>query len=262
MIDLIYCAAGNKVLAEIAIGAGWLYGGRLPDPVYFQPYFADQEYEAPNRTGYMSALEHYRPNIATVIDWEEPDQLPNVLSWAEEAAQWVQETVVIIPKVHGGVRQLPRRIGGKTVRLGYSVPTSYGGTEVQAWEFTGWGVHLLGGSPHEQMRLTQYFNVESADTNYHMKLANEHCQFWQPGTARYAANRFFPQLVEAEGEKWNGGGKKSGANIEAFRRSSIAIAQAWRGEPVTLWGMDQPLRKSVKKVVEIPNNQLPLFDYR
>ncbi len=70
----------------------------------------------------------------------------------------------------------------------------------------------------------------------------------------------FMQLVEAEGEKWNGGGKKSGANIEAFRRSSIAIAQAWRGEPITLWGMDQPLRKSTKKVVEISKDQLSLFE--
>lgn len=244
MIDIIYCAAGNKRYAQIAIDEGWLYGGRLPASIYHPPYFTDQEYKNPDRVAYMKALAQHRPKIATVLDWEHDEQLPEILSWAEQAAEYVQESIILIPKVRGGIKRLPRRIGGKDVRLGYSVPTSYGATDVAYSEFTGWDVHLLGGAPHVQMRIARKHikGVVSADTNYFQKLANKNCQFWQPGSASYAQNRYFPKLVESDGQKWGDGGKKAGANYEAFRRSCIAIRQAWRGEPITLWGNTDQLR--------------------
>ena len=65
--------------------------------------------------------------------------------------------------------------------LGYSVPTRYGGTEVASWEFAGWPVHLLGGSPHTQMGLAHYLNVVSADGNYHQLMASRYCEVWKGG---------------------------------------------------------------------------------
>lgn len=243
MIDLIYCASGNKQYAQIAIDSGWKYGGRLPAKIYYPPYFTDQDYNAPNRTGYMQSLATYHPHLATVLDCLEESQYSEMMSWAEEAAQFVQ-TVILIPKVRGIIKRLPRHINGKDIRLGYSVATSYGRTEVPFTEFDGWDVHLLGGAPHVQMRLARNHlkGTVSADTNYHQKLANQHCQYWQPGTATFARNRYFPRLDELNGEKWGDGTNKAGANYEAFRRSCLAIIQAWRGEPITLWGVnpDQP----------------------
>jgi hypothetical protein len=222
MIDLIYCGGGNKRFYEIATEAGFKYGARLPETVYGPLDFADQEWRDPNRAGYMAAVAAHKPNMASVIDWEHDDQLPDVLSWAEEIAQWVQ-VVMIIPKVIGGIARLPRVIGGKPVRLGYSVPTAYAGTPVPTWEFAGWPVHLLGGSPHAQMALAHYMDVRSVDGNMHQKLATSWCMFWVPGTARYASNRWWPTLREADGERWEGDGP-----YEAFRRSCDHIAAAWR----------------------------------
>lgn len=147
-MELIYCAGGNIKFAQIALPAGFLYGARLPSTVYYPLHFADQDWRRPNRQQYMAALAEQRPHIASVLDLESADQLNEVLSWAEEAAQWVA-VVVIIPKAFGAIQCLPRRIAGAEVRLGYSVPTSYGGTAVPIWEFEGWPVHLLGGSPLE-----------------------------------------------------------------------------------------------------------------
>ena len=49
------------------------------------------------------------------------------------------------PYAFGGIARVPEQIGGKAVRLGYSVPTKFGGTEVPLWEFGQRPVHLLGG---------------------------------------------------------------------------------------------------------------------
>lgn len=102
--------------------------------------------------------------MATVLDWYRMEQLPDVLGWAEDIAPFVS-VIVIIPKVPGEVHRLPRDVGGKQVRLGYSVPTTYGGTEVPLYEFAGWPVHLLGGDPARQMALARVLDVRSADGN-------------------------------------------------------------------------------------------------
>jgi hypothetical protein len=230
-MELIYCAAGNRRFAEIATSHGFLYGAQLPGTVYADVapfYFADQDWKEPNRDKYMSALAQHRPHMATVLDWEREEQLPEVLDWAEEAAQYVS-IVTIIPKVFGGIARLPRSIGGAEVRLGYSVPTRYGGTQVPIWEFGGWPVHLLGGSPHAQMRLLPYLTVVSADGNYAQRMATRHCKFWVPGSARkYASNRWWPALLEADGKKWGEGRDDDDAPYEAFRRSCKNIMDAWR----------------------------------
>lgn len=219
---LIYCAGKNPRFDQIALRSGFELGAQLPTTQYHDSLaFADQDWKNPDLSRYGAELKKYRPAMATVLDWERVEQLPEVLEWAEEVARWVEQ-VLIIPKVIGGIDQLPRRIGGTPVVLAYSVPTRYGGTPVPAWEFVGWPVHLLGGSPHRQMEIAHYLNVMSVDGNMHNKMATR-CQFWVPGTARGARNRWWPMLNETDGWRW---GKD--AIYEAFRRSCENIKTAWQ----------------------------------
>jgi hypothetical protein len=217
-MDLIFCGGKNQKFAEIAISAGFRYGAQLPCTTYAPVYFADQNWKSPDRTAYMAALGKHRPFMASVIDWERIEQRAEVLSWAEEAAQFVS-VVMIIPKV-SGIPTLPRRIGSTEVRLGYSVPTKHGGTSLHLAEFFGWGVHLLGGSPGSQMRLARYMDVKSADGNMAMKMANRGL-YWVPGKRTFS-NKWV-SLLETDGARWNGDG-----NYEAFRRSCKNIMTAWR----------------------------------
>ena len=173
--DLIYCA-DNAKYGQIATECGHLSGTQLPNKVYLPPYFADQDWKHPNRAAYLGMLRTHKPRLATVLDWEREEQLSEVLGWAEDAAAFA-DCVILIPKVHGGVARLPRAIGGKPVRLGYSVPTKYAGTDLFLSEFIGWPVHLLGGSPKNQMKLARYLDVKSTDGNYiHHKIV--HGQFF------------------------------------------------------------------------------------
>lgn len=218
---LIYCADGNKRYAQIAIDAGYKYGARLPARgLYFAPWFADQDWKNPDRERYMSELAKHRPHMATVLDWEHEGQLSEVLGWAEDAAQYI-EIVVIIPKVHGGVERLPSIIAGKEVRLGYSVPTAYGGTELMVNEFFGWPVHLLGGSPGKQKEISHYLDVRSVDGNMHLKQANTRGLFWVPGKSPFA--NCWRSIQEADGKRWSGK-----AQYEAFRRSCENIREFWK----------------------------------
>jgi hypothetical protein len=218
---LIYCADGNARLAQIAIDAGFRYGAQLPNTIYHPPYFVDQDWRAPDRQAYMAALAEYRPAMASVLDLEREEQLSEVLSWAEEAAQFVQR-VVIIPKAFGVISHLPGRIGDAGVVLGYSVPTRFAGTQVPVWEFWGWPVHLLGGAPQTQMMLACYLNVVSVDGNYAAKMALLFGQFWTQGDARRANNRYWPRLDEV------GDPVDDDVPYEAFRRSCQNIMAAWR----------------------------------
>lgn len=197
MIDLIICASNNKRLAALVVKHGFLYGARLPGQVSQPLYFGDQDWKRPNRGVYMRALERHRPHLATVLDLERPAQLAEVLSWAEEASQYVQE-VVIIPKYEGAIRHLPHEINGKRVRLAYSVPTKYGGTSVPVAEFAGWPVHLLGGKPQAQMALVSQMDVVSADGNVLLKAASYKNLYdgerWVR-LAKYAGHREGPDLM-------------------------------------------------------------------
>lgn len=180
MSTLIYCADGNKRFMQIACDAGFMAGAQLPNKVYHNLYFADQNWKKPNMDRYIAALKKERPALATVIDIEREEQLAEALNWAESAAPHITEAVILIPKVCGIIPQIPEVIGGRPVRLGYSVPTTHGGTPVPVWEFRGRPIHLLGGSPDMQLYLRRYLKVESADGNYMQKMALKG-KFWHGG---------------------------------------------------------------------------------
>jgi hypothetical protein len=225
VIDLIFCGGGNRRFMEIATAAGFRYGARLPDTIYGPLYFADQDWRRPDRAAYMAALAQHRPHMASVLDLERADQLGEVLSWAEDAAQFV-DVVMLIPKVFGIIPRIPRRVGSADVRLGYSVPTKHGGTDLPVWEFAGWPVHLLGGSPHAQRRLAHYLSVASADGNMMMKMANHYGAFYDP--AKRMRRGYWPTLADYDGQAWGDGGKDADAPYEAFRRSCENIMWAWQ----------------------------------
>lgn len=220
MVELIYCADGNPRFAKIAIEQGFTYGAQLPNSVAFKPQFIDQNWKEPDRVAYMRALAKYKPRLASVLDWEREEQLHEVLEWAEEAAYYVSEAVIIIPKVMGGIPHIPETIGGKAVRLGYSVPTSFAGTELPLWEFTRRSVHLLGGSPNKQLELTRYLNVSSADGNYSQLMAVRYGQFFACNAMARVSKPQWPKLHEVH---------KVDCDVpyHAFRLSCINIRAAW-----------------------------------
>jgi hypothetical protein len=214
--QLIYCADRNRTFARAAVEAGWLYGARLPAPVYERVDFADQDWKDPDLARYLAAIRRHRPATATVLDWERDEQWPDVLAWAEAVAPFVGR-IVVIPKVSGRVREVPEAIGGRPVVLGFSVPTSYGGTPCGVWEFGDRPVHLLGGSPHRQRELARYLNVVSADGNMIAQQARK--------------GRFWSRTRNHKGHWWQlrdaGDHRAEGVPLACFRRSLAIVKDYW-----------------------------------
>ena len=168
-MELIYSDATNKRFSDIALKHNFKLGARLPATVYYDDlYFADQDWHKPNKSKYIESVKKYRPHKATVKDLEQWRDLCVTLDWSRAIAKYVHE-IIIIPKVTGIIKHLPRKIDNTQVTLGYSVPSAYGATNVPIWEFRGWDIHLLGGGPGKQIELFMYLdnigNVVSLDTN-------------------------------------------------------------------------------------------------
>lgn len=174
----------------------------------------------------MRALAKHRPVLASVLDWERPEQEAEVLDWAAEAAQYA-DMVMIIPKVCNTVDRIPTVIGSTPVVVGYSVVTRYGGTPVPLWELAGRRVHLLGGGPHQQIRLWRYLHpiadVVSVDGNQLRQGALRGC-VWVPGTGpQHASNRWWPTLRNLGLPEIG-----SNAHLLAFHWSCINVQNAWQ----------------------------------
>lgn len=259
--ELIYCAGGAPHFSKIAVRHGYTYGACLPSTTYYPVQFADQDFKkyqkaTPERriklrANYMAALKNHRPRFASVLDWQYDEQLPEILSWAEEAAEFAGE-IILIPKVMGGISKLPRSVRGKPVRLGYSTPSTTGSTELPLWEFAGWPVHILGGSPQAQMKLTRYFDdVRSVDGNYAQNMAVHFNQYFTPGVARHAKNRYWPMLSET-----SNGFIDHNAYHAAFELSCINIRAAWAGKPYYIRYASTDDIPAVKKIADSYKKEL------
>jgi hypothetical protein len=97
------------------------------------------------------------------------------LDFAEELSQYA-ENVIVIPK-YDCLDKIPDKF-----MLGYSVPTSHGGTPLPVEAFRGRRVHLLGGSWADQLAYWAHLQDEvvSMDNNHVMLIASKYGCFVLP----------------------------------------------------------------------------------
>lgn len=223
-VKLIYCGVGNEKLDSLAVNVGIHYGMQFPakSKPKFPVFFADQNWKKPDKNKYVDWISEYQPKIATVLDIERTNQLDEAMSWGEDISRYV-ESIVLIPKVNGIIKELPREINGKRVLLGYSIPTTHGGTDVPVEEFSGWDVHLLGGNPKKQLNMYDTMagvdgRVVSVDCNYISMKATNFCAVW---TRKLIRNRQWMDLQDIIGRKVEDG------MYTAFTLSCVSFVSAW-----------------------------------
>ncbi len=179
----------------VAVNAGLKYGiqsrkandpcpwvGRAADHAIV---FVDNDWHGYDHEMHSRFVEEWKPKYATTRDLLDEGQchlagvehysLGQVLEWAEELSQWA-EKVIIIPK-YDCIDEIPEEYV-----LGYSIPTSHGGTNLPLDAFRGRPIHLLGGSWTRQLAYLEALgdDVVSLDNNYITKPA-EFGNFCLPG---------------------------------------------------------------------------------
>ena len=219
-MSLIYCAGAGRKSMAVARSCGWLPGLRSDEQCadeHRPVYLLDSHWERYDWPRHVAMARAERPALVVVPDVMTPAGLPLALAQAEEIAPYATVAVVIVPKLPGIAEQIPLCIGGRPVRLAYSVPTRYGGATVAMWEFGRRPVHLLGGSPSNQVKLAHWLNVVSADGNMSGKVSRWGIVFEANGKRRTVA--------DIDGARWPA---DADLPYEALRRSLVNIPALWR----------------------------------
>lgn len=185
MIDLIYTAANNARLLALCEQANWLAGFRsdkYPVASATSIQFIDVRYTSPNFARHLELVKRFRPLYAIVPDLSEQavsrEDVKRALCQAETLAPYCN-TTFIVPKLSGQLELLP-----KDQPIGYSVPSRYGGAHYVLQELAGRQVHLLGGSPHQQLILYRYIScyatIKSVDGNMFQRMSG-YGKYWYRG---------------------------------------------------------------------------------
>lgn len=192
-LDLIFSSNScNWSGALMAYSIGWAPGVISTHIASFRSYrqryprgrelmFIDNEWHGYDHAEHVAAVAEFRPKYATTRDvmtkaqCEESDveflTFEQILDQAAEIAEHT-ENVIVIPK-HDIIDKIPETIGKARVVLGYSVPSSYGQTEILPERFAGRPVHLLGGPWSKQRALLALLkdDVVSIDNNQILKIS-------------------------------------------------------------------------------------------
>ncbi len=155
-IDLIYSIGDNNRFEQIGIAEGYALGVRSDRKSYSSVMFVDQPYKNPNFTfeEHLARVAKEQPKYATVPDLPSPDlffdyqldlEIKRVIAQADRLANYCRYPL-IIPKWPGQLAFIHNRYA-----IGYSIPTSYGGSQIDFDELKGRKVHLLGGRPVSQL---------------------------------------------------------------------------------------------------------------
>jgi len=190
-IDLIYSYTPLDPSSFIAKEFGWLCGSISTESIRYvnKPevaerflwhhdiQFIDNDWKDYNHEKHLTAVKHFKPKYATTRDVMSSDQcrandceyytFEQIMEFADDIAPHT-ENMIIIPK-YNCIDKIP-----EDYVLGFSVPTSYGGTEVPWEAFKGRKVHLLGGSWKLQLQYLELLgdDVISLDNNYINKVSD------------------------------------------------------------------------------------------
>ena len=149
--------------------------------------FIDNEFTDYNHEKHLQAVELFQPKYATVRDLMTKKQcqeagteyytFEQIMEWAEQVSEHAQN-VIIIPK-YDCIDKIPDKY-----MLGYSVPSSYGGTPLPLEAFKGRNVHLLGGNWKRQLTALSVLgeDIVSLDNNHMMKISRFGLMYGPNGT--------------------------------------------------------------------------------
>jgi len=203
-IDMVISIAGGGPYCCIAVVAGLKYGkmsGSSVSPCHemyqgrHDLIFIDNNYQKYNHEVHFNYVKQHKPKYATVRDAMTKEQcreagvdyysLEQILEMGEELNEYA-ENVIVIPK-YDCIDDIPAKY-----MLGYSIPTSYGGTPLPLGAFEGRNVHLLGGSWQQQRNALELLgdDVKSADNNQVLLLARYGTWNNADGSTTASTNRF------------------------------------------------------------------------
>lgn len=162
---LKYVAHSKRVL-DIATSFGWLCGARYTNCRDVREYqdvgFIDIDWKNYCFEKHLSAVKKIKPHMTVARDIDDFRDFDHIMGQAYQLLEYC-DRVVIVPK-DLKMRKIFNKVIPDEFVLGFSVPTKYGGTDIEPELFKR-PVHLLGGRPDVQYELAKKMDVVSLDCN-------------------------------------------------------------------------------------------------
>jgi len=109
--------------------------------------FVDNNFKNPDRDRLEDIVSKTDSEFVVLPDVYDEGDLTSVVEYGQRLESEYQTTPIVVPKDELEYQHIPDHW-----ILGFSVPSGYGETEVSPTEFTSHRVHLLGGSPRNQIK--------------------------------------------------------------------------------------------------------------
>lgn len=173
----ILVKGNNRQMPEVARASGMAYGTRHIEAPRDWPLMVDIHWRDYDWQDYMHKIAEWRPVMAMVPDYEYPSQRRQLYQQIRDLKAAGVLRIMVCPKFSGAVAHIP-----SWCIVAVSVPSSYAGFVPVFSELTGRRVHLLGGSPHKQIKTIIEFvgagiQIVSTDGNAHTNAA-KHGEWW------------------------------------------------------------------------------------
>lgn len=177
--ELDVITTGRPDLTAMAEEYGCLRGTRIDDESRYrqrdvQVDFLDLHWEDPDFQSLLEAAAWHDPKYIIAGDYDGS----NYQQINDRARQLrnLAEHVIVVPHHPGEVAKIP-----EWAVVGYSTPTDYGGTEAWLWEYRDRPIHILGGTPHQQLEVLRYLadDAVSVDGNSYHKAATLGAKYWR-----------------------------------------------------------------------------------
>lgn len=235
-MEIIYCRGGDKNAPHVAKMAGMGYGTHYQYKPYAPVIFVDSGLDPVIWPEYYAVVRDLVPAMALVPDYYFPHQLPRVLAQID-SLHALGVIPLVCPKFHGALADIPQNC-----RIAISVPAqSYAGFLPHDHEVIDREIHLLGGSPAQQLYIMRYRYPRS--------------RVMSIDGSKLAAKAGLGQIWHAQQARWVQLPSRRASNYILERISAVQIAQYLR-DPKSKIRIYQP---SVQTCRIKPLKQIGMF---
>lgn len=210
----IFCMGSGQgdTFPTVARKSGMAYGVRSSEKARAWPFMLDIDWKKITSgkftwAEYMKLVNEYRPIQAMCVDYESPEQLPQLNRQIAALRAAGIMRIMVCPKFDGAVSDIP-----DDCIVAISIPSDYAGFIPNYDELLGRKIHLLGGTPQKQRKYTLEIQAAGAtvisfDGNSHQRAAKLGCIYadgvWQRTTrlGKYGAEESVAAMINS-GRNW------------------------------------------------------------
>lgn len=144
-----FCIVADQLGFRLGTRADQMDTNSVPDLLEdgFEIDFVDNNFDDPDEMRIVKAVDRTEPAFVVLPDIYECDTVDSIIDFGIAIQSQYDTTPIVVPKCDVAEEKIP-----EDWVIGFSVPSGYGGTEIPITKWRNHRIHLLGGSPKNQIK--------------------------------------------------------------------------------------------------------------